>query len=71
MVAKIIYFKMRLSIIRTATNSLARGNYSRISSSDLSFFEKAIGKDYVKTKEIDNYTSDWTRQMKGENQSRL
>ncbi|GMS84625.1 hypothetical protein PENTCL1PPCAC_6800, partial [Pristionchus entomophagus] len=64
----ILYFNFildELSLIKYAGNSLSRGNFARISSSDLSFFEKTVGKDYVKTKEIDNYTSDWTRQMKG------
>ncbi|GMS78574.1 hypothetical protein PENTCL1PPCAC_749 [Pristionchus entomophagus] len=56
---------MKLSLIRSAAASLSRGNFAKISSADLSFFEKSIGNDYVKTKEIDNYTSDWTRQMKG------
>ncbi|GMT15097.1 hypothetical protein PFISCL1PPCAC_6394 [Pristionchus fissidentatus] len=56
---------MRLSLIRSATSAVSRGKFARLTSSDLSFFEKTIGNEYVKTKEIDNYTMDWTRQMKG------
>ncbi|GMR36952.1 hypothetical protein PMAYCL1PPCAC_07147 [Pristionchus mayeri] len=56
---------MRSSLIRSATTSLTRGNFAKISSSDLSFFERTVGSSYVKTKDIDNYTCDWTKQMKG------
>ncbi|GMR49879.1 hypothetical protein PMAYCL1PPCAC_20074, partial [Pristionchus mayeri] len=57
--------QMKSSIIRSAASAVARGNFAQISSTHLSFFEKTVGASYVKTKEIDNYTSDWTRQMKG------
>lgn len=39
--------------------------YSSICETDLKHFESIVGKDGVKTKEIEDFTRDWTRQFNG------
>ena len=53
-------------LLRCAASKVDRRPFPVLSTADISAFERILGKDNVKTDEIQNFNVDWTNQMRGE-----
>jgi hypothetical protein len=49
-----------------STLKFKRGDFARLVDSDITHFESIVGKENVKTTELDLYNTDWMKSFKGE-----